>query len=600
MKKNYSTNDNIKFMINLAWNNQKSLIFMLIIMAITTAGIDILQLYFTPQIIKMVESSQDFRTIMLTVVVFAVLIFVCSATKESLDLRILPKKIYIRILLMNQCIEKFLSMDYEMTLDKNVLDMSEKANVNLEGNDKATEHIWITMKDVLYLLISTSVYLILLARLPIFIILVSIIASLISFLYSKKLKQWKYDNRKTQAKFEKEFNYINSVSSHKHAKDIRMFGLGNWLEDIYDSVFVMYDDFLNKMGNKMLMADFLDCVFNLLRNSVTYYYLINFAVNGKIDASMFLLAFSAQTKFGYDIQRLFNFLSVLFMEAKDIATVREFVDLEEKFKKDGGIELNPDEDITIKFENVGYKYPGSDEFVLKNVNFQVNPQEKVAVVGLNGSGKTTLIKLLIGFLDPTEGRVLVNGIDLRELNRRKYYEIFSAVFQDYSILPETIYMNVTQSKSTDDVERVEEVLKLAGLYDKVKKFPNGVFNTIEKYIYQDSPVLSGGETQKLLLARALYKNSKFLILDEPTAALDPLAEKDLYNKYNELTKNHTSVFISHRMASTRFCDYILLIGNKGIEERGTHEELMEKGGTYKYLFDTQAKYYREDYNAKES
>ncbi|MDU7299290.1 MAG: ABC transporter ATP-binding protein, partial [Finegoldia magna] len=229
MKKKYSTNDNIKFMFNLAWNNQKSLIFMLIIMAITTAGIDILQLYFTPQIIKMVENSQDFRTIMLTVVVFAVLIFVCSATKESLDLKILPKKIYVRTLILNQCIEKFLSMDYEMTLDKNVLDLSEKANVNLEGNDKATEHIWITMKDVLYLLISTSVYLILLARLPIFIILVSIIASLISFLYSKKLKQWKYDNRKTQARFEKEFNYINSVSSHKHAKDIRMFGLGNWL-----------------------------------------------------------------------------------------------------------------------------------------------------------------------------------------------------------------------------------------------------------------------------------------------------------------------------------------------------------------------------------
>ena len=556
-------------------------------MAITTAGIDILQLYFTPQIIKMVENSQDFTTIMLTVVVFAALIFVCSATKESLDLKILSKKIYIRSILMNQCIEKFLSMDYEMTLDKNVLDISEKANTNLKGNDVATEHIWITMKDVLYLLISTSVYLILLSRLPIFIILVSIIASLISFLYSKKLKQWKYDNRKTQAKFEKEFNYIYSVSSQEYAKDIRMFGLGNWLGDIYDSVFVLYDDFL-------------DCMFNLLRNSVTYYYLINFAVNGKIDASMFLLAFSAQTKFGYDVQRLFNFFSVLFMEAKDIATVREFVDLEEKFRKDGGIELNPDEDITIKFENVGYKYPGSDEFVLENLNFQVNPQEKVAVVGLNGSGKTTMIKLLIGFLDPTEGRVLVNGIDLRELNRRKYYEMFSAVFQDYSILPETIYMNVTQSKSTDDVERVEEVLKLAGLYDKVKEFPNGVFNTIEKYIYQDSPVLSGGETQKLLLARALYKNSKFLILDEPTAALDPLAEKDLYNKYNELTKNHTSIFISHRMASTRFCDYILLIGNKGIEERGTHEELMEKGGTYKYLFDTQAKYYREDYNAKES
>lgn len=196
MKKKYSTNDNIKFMFNLAWNNQKSLIFILIIMAITTAGIDILELYFTPQIIKMVENSQDFTTIMLTVVVFAVLIFVCSATKESLDLRILPKKIYIRTLMLNQCIEKFLSMDYEMTLDKNVLDLSEKANVNLEGNDKATEHIWITMKDVLYLLISTSVYLILLARLPIFIILVSIIASLISFLYSKKLKQWKYDNRK--------------------------------------------------------------------------------------------------------------------------------------------------------------------------------------------------------------------------------------------------------------------------------------------------------------------------------------------------------------------------------------------------------------------
>lgn len=247
----------------------------------------------------------------------------------------------------------------------------------------------------------------------------------------------------------------------------------------------------------------------------------------------------------------------------------------------------------IKLENVRYRYPGAEKDTIKGLDLTIHAGEKLAIVGLNGAGKTTLVKLICGFLDPTEGRVLFNGKDVRTLNRRDYYALFSAVFQRFSLLESSIIENIAQRIDGIDERRAWDCAEKAGLTEKIRSLPKGMYTHFGRSVYEDGAELSGGETQRLMLARALYKDGPIIALDEPTAALDPIAENDIYQKYSSMTQGRTSLFISHRLASTRFCDRIIMLKDGCISEAGTHDELMRRGGEYAKLFAVQSKYYRE-------
>lgn len=285
----------------------------------------------------------------------------------------------------------------------------------------------------------------------------------------------------------------------------------------------------------------------------------------------------------------------MYKQSLDISTVRECLEYDEPFRFDSGEHINAEADrkYEIRLENVSFRYPGADKDTLTDINLTIHPGEKLAVVGLNGAGKTTLIKLICGFLDPTEGRVLLDGKDIRDFNRADYYTMFSAVFQSFSLLAGTIAANVAQSDIGIDMQRVKECMEKAGLRAKIESLPDGYETYLNRKIYEGAVLFSGGETQRLMLARALYKNAPFIVLDEPTAALDPIAESDMYQKYYEMTGGKSSIYISHRLASTRFCDRIIMIDNAGISEEGTHDELLKQGGKYAALYEVQSKYYKE-------
>lgn len=287
-------------------------------------------------------------------------------------------------------------------------------------------------------------------------------------------------------------------------------------------------------------------------------------------------------------------LATLRRQSLDISIVREFLDYPETFKMEEGIPITPDlrTPYQIELQDVSFRYPGAEKDTLAHINLTIQPGEKLAIVGLNGAGKTTLIKLMCGFLDPTEGKVLLNDADIRTYNRRDYYKLFSAVFQDFSVLDVTIAENIAQTDENIDRSLMEHCIEQAGLTEKIVGLSKGVGTHIGK-VFEDGIHLSGGELQRLMLARALYKNAPIIILDEPTSALDPIAESDIYNKYNELTDGRMAVYISHRLASTRFCDRIILIAEGGIDEVGTHEELIARNGHYAELFEIQSRYYRE-------
>lgn len=277
----------------------------------------------------------------------------------------------------------------------------------------------------------------------------------------------------------------------------------------------------------------------------------------------------------------------------DISRVREFLEYPEPFKFDEGEEIPVADGYELKLENVSYRYPGAENDTIHRLTLTVHHGEKLAIVGLNGAGKTTLVKLLCGLLDPTEGCVTLNGKDIRDFNRGSYYKMFSAVFQEFSILDVTVAEEIAQTTEGIDYVKIADCLEKAGLTETIEKLPKGLQTHVGRKVHLDGVLFSGGQTQRLMLARALYKDGPILLLDEPTAALDPIAENNIYMKYKEMTQGKTSMFISHRLASTRFCDRIIFIADGEIKEEGTHESLLALGGEYAKLFEIQSRYYQE-------
>ena len=309
-----------------------------------------------------------------------------------------------------------------------------------------------------------------------------------------------------------------------------------------------------------------------------------------------MLYFGAISGFTQWVTGILEQFLKLHRQSLELSTVREFLEWPEPFLFEEGekIEGSPDGRYEVRLEHVSFRYPGAKCDMIHDLDLTVTAGERLAIVGCNGAGKTTLVKLLCGFLDPTQGRVLLNGEDIRTYDRRDYYALFSAVFQDFSVLEGSVAENVAQHVNEIDENKVRKCLAQAGLTEKIASLPHGIQTKIGREVYEDGVELSGGQIQRLMLARALYKDGPILVLDEPTAALDPIAENDIYMKYSSMTCGRTSVFISHRFASTRFCDRIILLADGKIEEEGTHESLLAKGGEYARLFEIQSRYYAQE------
>ena len=291
------------------------------------------------------------------------------------------------------------------------------------------------------------------------------------------------------------------------------------------------------------------------------------------------------------MENFLNNIRRLFQLSVEFKRFREYTDYGENT---GTMDVPVNKEApVIEFEHVSFAYPGSDRKVLKDINLVVGKGEKVAIVGVNGAGKTTLMKLTCGLLLPVSGRILINGKDMAEIEPEERYSWFSCAFQDIQFLPLSIKENISMLLEDADSLKIWECLKQAGIKDEIGSLPLRLDTMMEKTLNKNAVDFSGGQKQKLILARALYRDAGVLVLDEPTAALDALAENDIYEKYARFAKGKTSFFVSHRLSSTRFCDRILLINGGNIAEEGTHEELLAAGGLYAEMFEMQSKYYKE-------
>lgn len=586
---------NVRRMLAFAWRQGRGVLGMGLLLALVSVALQLVELFIAPQILLQVELARPLSDLLKTIFAFSLLLFVLLGSKEYLSNRSQWGRIALRSKLVMGMNEKTNTTSYPNTLDADILKLRGKAYDAVSGNSEPGEHVWTTLTTLLTNGLGFAVYLSLLTGLEPVLLLVVIGTTLASFLVSRHMDAWRYRNRSIEADLDKKFQYMEKQSSSiALAKDVRLFGLRPWLEELYDRLRLAQEAFLNKSARKVLVGHVVDVVLSLARNGLAYFYLLHLTLAQGLPASRFLLYFSAVSGFTNWMSGILNELSTLQKEDWALESVWDFLHLPEPFRFSGGIAL-PDltRGAEIRLEGVSYQYPNSDTAILDQVSLTLHAGEKLAIVGLNGAGKTTLVKLIVGLLDPTQGRVLLNGMDIRRFNRQEYYGAFATVFQHFSVLDISVAENVAQVMEGVDRDKVARCLDQAGLLEKVQSLPQGMDTNLGRTLWDDGTLLSGGETQRLMLARALYREAPLLVLDEPTAALDPLAENDLYLKYNEMTQGKTSIFVSHRLASTRFCDRILFIGDGGIAEEGSHEALLARGGRYAALYQVQSRYYQE-------
>lgn len=411
----------------------------------------------------------------------------------------------------------------------------------------------------------------------------------INFIISQKINERNVMINRINEKSNAEGMYMATViENESNAKDFRLYGLQDyWLGKSKNGKigrsFTEYGIFVGRNRAKFSF------VVQLLAGYI-YIYVSVMAMSGSISTGDVLMYAGA-------IITMMTSVQEAILKYNEIAYNNEYLKLYEEFIKrpnmhyDGTlpIEKRNDKRYELSFHNVSFKYPGSDKYILKDINMTFNIGEKLALVGLNGAGKTTLIKLLLRLYEPTEGEIRLNGIDIGKYDYDEYVQIFSVVFQDFGIFDFPLDENIAASEDVDSA-RVKKVIDKVGLTELVNSLPDKE-HTLLYHENGDGVALSGGEAQKVAIARALYKDAPFVILDEPTAALDPIAEAEIYENFDTLVGDKTAIYISHRMSSCKFCDRIVVINDGRIEEEGSHDSLMEKNGLYAKMYNTQANYY---------
>lgn len=458
-------------------------------------------------------------------------------------------------------------------------------------NSSASEFI-LVCNQTLMCFVGVITSLALIYKIDIYMILIVLFTSVGEFFLLKYLNKKEKSVQDEKSKIFVKFNYFYSLSKDiKAAKDIRLYSFADYFVYSIAKLIRALEEITLKYLHQSVTVSATRALLNLARELVAYGYLTYLVCQNKLSLSDFIFYFGIITGFSNWIINLVYCYSNLERCCNGCKAFREFVESSDN-DDDNKVKTKFDNVDSIEFKNVCFTYPGANDSTIKNMSFKVKKGENIAIVGENGAGKTTAIKLICGLYFPTNGDVLINEKKSSDIPSECYFNLFSTVFQDYSFMPMTIAENICACANYDK-EKLYLAFEKAGILEKIKSLIKKENTLVVRDVYKEAVDFSGGEKQKLLLAKAIYKNAPILILDEPTAALDPIAENELYLKYNEMTNEKISFFISHRLSSTRFCDRILFIKNGTVAESGTHKELMELKGSYYRMYQIQSYYYKE-------
>ena len=509
---------------------------------------------------------------------------------------------YIRMMLMHERTAKALQMEYEMLENPEMLDRLQKAKRATAGDYHGVQGMMIQMQALGVQIVSMIIAVAIMTSFHPLIIVLILVLSGIQFLFFEYIR--KKDKREmwdAMMPFWRKLDYMLKITiDPAYAKDIRLYGMKQYLHDKHSGLNQIELSHWKKSRTYWMYNSAFAHGITLIRSGIIWGWLIKGMLNGEMSIGSFTLYSASAMTFSSNVGQLLQSLTALRERSAQTDDFRSFLDIPDPDAGKKTVPIPEADRYTFTFEDVSFRYSGQETYAVRHLNLTLSPGERLAIVGLNGAGKTTFIKLLLRLYDVTEGRILLNGIDIREFDRGAYYRLFAPAFQDVVVFAFPMDENVSMrpAEATDSA-RAEEMLRSAGLGEKIDALPGGISTELLKVLYDDGVDLSGGEKQKLALARALYKDAPIVILDEPTAALDALAEYQLYQRFNGMIGEKTAVYISHRLSSTRFCDRVAMFVGGEMVELGTHESLLEKNGAYAEMFRVQAQYYVENEAAQE-
>lgn len=563
--------------------------FFLIIFKTILDAANILINIFIPKIIidlliKDINMSKIVKTILIISILKYIVLYLSKLLKGKIDIysELLNKEI------IYEFSRKSLKLEYMNLEDPYILDLRERAlfAVNDYGALYSLFNYLEIMLVQIFIILGVGGILLNLSKIY---ILVVIFFVYISYKLNKVTKEKIFDYTQEVIPINRKYNYyLDEILSDRNQKDFRIYNMSNMMSQTIENLTYETTDWLNSLYILEGKARILQSLIGYLLTFISYGYIslrvFTNTYGSQIGISNFIMYINSTERFFNSFSELTNSVTEIKHVANYLQPFDEFMKLKENEDIFGDIKVKDFE--SIEFKNVTFTYPKSDRKILDNISFKINRGEKISIVGINNAGKTTIIKLLCAFFKPDEGEILLNGLDIRKYNYDSYIDTIAVVFQDYKLFPFTINENITTDKKS--TKTVEDVLKKVGLDNVIDKLEKKSDSYLDKSIYEDAVDLSGGEKQKIAIARALYKDAKLIILDEPTAALDPISESEIYENFNELVKDKTAIYISHRMSSSKFCDKILLLDEGKIKDFDTHDNLMKKDSIYKKLFNAQA------------
>jgi ABC-type multidrug transport system fused ATPase/permease subunit len=594
--KKYNTLQNAEYIIKkvLLWDKRICIYFVVYI--VTFSLLPLCNIVFPKYIIDGIVAGQSADFFTRLILLFGALLLPLSLVKEYLEANYDAKITFIRFQFLAFYYKKCMRMEYQYTESPEMLDKIEQSCRAVGSSSTGLATFVKNILDGLVNLCSLCLYLGLLIRLKKWVILVLTLNALILYLFQNHAYQYSAEKEHEKAAISRRVSYIRKVMCQESSgKDIRLFDMGEWLCHQQEEGITAYLSLVKSVLFRFKMSGMASALITFFREGLIYMYLVFEVLSGAISIGNFALYVSLFFQFSNMLFELTRNIAGAKGENRLINDFRSFLESDNEGEETvcgGELPIPLQATPEIRLENVSFRYPGTTRDILKNVNLTIPAGQKLAIVGGNGEGKSTLIKLICNLYEPTQGEIYFNGINVKTIPKKLYYQQLAVIFQDTSILEFSIAENITMNKKENsDSKRLTEAIGMGDLERKINALPKKEDTFLGKSIDENGIQLSGGEVQRLMIARAYYKKSGIMILDEPTAALDPIAEKKVYEKYNDMVKNTTSIFISHRLSSTQFCDRVILISGGNIAEDGTHAELLEKQGIYAKLFRAQAKYY---------
>ncbi len=591
-KPKYGALSNILFTMRNIVRIDKVLLISLAALVFSMVAQPVIAVFMPKYIIQFFEQGRSAQDFLLLIAVFGAVTFITGQIRSFAD-GYFPrmKSMYRSMKLGSEMCMASMNVNYKYLSSEAGQLENQKAQHAISTTTTGVEDIVVRIAECSANLLGAIVYILILSSLSPLIILGLAVCGAVSYFAGNMVNKYRLKHKDAISKIHEKTYYSTRASRDlKYAKDIRMYGMYGWLSGLIRQYTDEKVDWEKKISLRMFFSEAADGMIAFLRDGAAYIYLISLVIAGTIPVSEFILYISAIAGLSMWVGGFAKNAILLNTASIEVSDFRVFLDKAEENLNSELAKTEFSSPMSIEFRHVDFAY--GDHVIFKDFSLYIEKGKKVALVGINGAGKTTLVKLLLNLAEPDSGEILLDGIDSRQIDLKQYFSQFSVAFQDALILAYGLDVNISMRDSADtDQKRVDQVIQTAGLGQKVKSLKKGKFTSCEKYLDSEGTELSGGERQKLILARALYKAAPVLVLDEPSAALDPIAESSLYEKYHEMTRNKTSIYISHRLSSTKFCDEVLLLDGGQIIERGSHADLMKRKGKYAHMFHVQSHYY---------